>query len=191
MSAAPTVAISATSATASRLNSTPGVFTFTRSGDLSGAVSVSYSLGGTVTSGSDYQLLPTSASPTSVVFAPGVSSATLTIGALSTTNFVGPHTVTLTLAANASYILGNPSIASISVGGNTVPVNSLALDNNGAALHWNSIPNKNYRIGYKNNLSDSAWIVSGNVTATGLNSLWNDPGARTSRQRFYLVAQVD
>ena len=186
-----TVAVAATGTTASRLDLSPGVFTFTRSGDISSAVSVSYSLGGTATSGSDYQLFPTSASPTSLVFTGGAASVSLTIAPLKTTNFVGPQTVILTLASNASYVLGTPSIASISLGGNTVPINSIAVNNDGAALHWNNTSNKNYRIGYKNNLSDPAWVVGANVTATSLKSLWSDPGARSARQRFYLVAQVD
>src|SRR5205085_5478078 len=73
----PIVSVSATTSVASRVNSQSGVFTFTRSGDTTASMSVSYSLGGTAMGGTDYQLLPTSA--TSIAFPAGAASVALSV----------------------------------------------------------------------------------------------------------------
>jgi len=183
------VSVSATAAFASRIDLTPGVFTLTRSGDASSALTVAYSLSGTANGNIDYQLQPIS--PGSVVFAPGATQVTLTVLPMTSTNFVGPQIVVLTLASNASYALGNPASATIALSGNAVHVNSLSVNDAGATLRWNSISNRHYRISYKNNLTDPVWLAGGNVSATNISSFFTDSGARSARQRFYLVAQTD
>jgi len=72
------VSVSATAAFASRIDLTPGVFTLTRSGDATSAMTVAYSLSGTAAGNIDYQLLPANTSPSSLVFAPGATQVTLT-----------------------------------------------------------------------------------------------------------------
>jgi hypothetical protein len=51
--------------------------------------------------------------------------------------------------------------------------------------------NRLYRVAFKNNLSDPAWTIAGNLTASGSNSSWVDTGAGKAPQRFYLIAQVN
>ena len=185
------VSVTATAAFASRIDLKPGVFTLTRSGDPTSAMTVGYALSGTAANEVDYQLLPANGLPTSVVFAPGETQVTLTIVPMTTTNFIGPQIVVLTLASNATYALANPQSATISLGGNGVPVDSLSVNDAGATLRWSSISNRNYRIGYKNNLTDPAWTVTGGVFSTNSVTSFIDISARGVRQRFYLVAQTD
>ncbi|MCX6924795.1 MAG: hypothetical protein NT154_16515, partial [Verrucomicrobia bacterium] len=60
----PTVTVAATDATAgeSRTSQGTGTFTFTRTGDTAGALTVNYTVGGTATSGSDYTAIGTTVS---------------------------------------------------------------------------------------------------------------------------------
>ncbi len=110
---------------------------------------------------------------------------------MTSTSFVGPQIVVLTLASNASYALASPVSATITLGGNGIRVNSLSVNDAGATLHWNSISNRNYRVVYKDNLTDPVWLVRGDVSAINTSISFTDTGARGARQRFYLVAQTD
>ncbi len=179
------VKVNATQQLAMRTTGTPGVFTFTRTGDTNGYIPVAFNLGGSAVSGVDYQL-----SASSVAIPAGVATTSLSILPLATTNIVAGQTVVLTLASNAAYALGTPSIATLTLGGNTVPV-SLQLSGTGATLSWNSNSSHNYHIAYKENLTDPTWTTAGTLTATNANSSWLDSGAATAKQRFYLVAQID
>ena len=72
----PTVTISATTNIATEQGLAPGVFTVSRSGSTSSALTVSYTVGGTATAGSDYQslsgsvLIPAGQSSASIVVTP-------------------------------------------------------------------------------------------------------------------------
>src|SRR5207248_202581 len=107
------VSVSATAALASRIDLTPGVFTLTRSGDSTDAMTVAYSLSGTAAGNIDYQLLPANLLPSSVVFAPGATEVALTVVPMTSTNFIGPQIVVLTLASNVNYALASPVSATI------------------------------------------------------------------------------
>ena len=99
---------------------------------------------GTAAGNIDYQLLPTNTSPSSVVFAPGATQVTLIVVPMTSTNFVGPQIVVLTS------LLMPVTLWKIRQG---IRVNSLSVNDAGATLHWNSISNRNYRVGYKDNLT--------------------------------------
>jgi hypothetical protein len=117
----PTVTITATDDTATEQGPTTGMFTVSRSGGTSSALTVNYTVGGTATAGSDYQSLSGS-----VVISVGQSSAQVVVtpiddGVLGE----GDETVIATLSPNAAYTVGAPNSATVTIidnsGNNTAP----------------------------------------------------------------------
>ena len=94
----PTISIAATDATAAEPGTDTGTFTITRSGVTSGTTTVDLTIYGTATSGSDYGALPSS-----VTFAGGETSKTLTVMPLSDTLVEGSETVIVTIAGGTGY----------------------------------------------------------------------------------------
>jgi hypothetical protein len=68
-------------------------------------------------------------------------------------------------------------------------IQSVALTNTNAVLTWSAIPGAEYRVQFKNDLSDTTWTdLLPDVTASGpAASLTDTPGAP---QRFYRVLVV-
>ncbi|XHR83186.1 MAG: Calx-beta domain-containing protein [Gloeotrichia echinulata GP01] len=100
-------------------------YTFTRTGVTSNALSVNYSVGGTATFNSDYtQLGAASFNGTTgtITFAPGATTATLTIDPTLDTIFESDETVAVTLATGSGYNIGTttPVIGTIVNGGTPV-----------------------------------------------------------------------
>ncbi len=85
-------------------------FVFTRSGDSSAALAISYSVSGTATPGSDYSALSGN-----FIIPAGATEASLGIRTLRDTNIEGSETVVLTLNANAAYTIGTAAQASITI----------------------------------------------------------------------------
>jgi Ca2+-binding RTX toxin-like protein len=82
------------------------VYTFTRVGATTNALTVNYGVGGTATLGTDYtQTGATSFTATTgtVTFAAGVTTATVTVDPTTDTIFEAAETVALTLASGAGY----------------------------------------------------------------------------------------
>ena len=94
----PTISIAATDATAAEPGTDTGTFTLTRSVVTSGTTTVNLTIYGTATSGSDYGALPSS-----VMFAAGETSKTLTVTPLSDTLVEGSETVIATIAGGTGY----------------------------------------------------------------------------------------
>jgi|688.fasta_scaffold28952_3 Ca2+-binding RTX toxin-like protein len=83
-------------------NGTPNlVYTFTRTGPTSNALTVNYSIGGTATNGTDYTTIVTS-----VTFAAGSTTATVTVDPTADTIIEDNETVALTLATGTGYTIG-------------------------------------------------------------------------------------
>ena len=82
----------------------PGAFTLTRSGDVTAALTVPITLGGTSTNGIDYGRIGSR-----VTFPAGVSSVKLPVRAVDDGLTEGDETVTLTLGAVGGYQLGTAS----------------------------------------------------------------------------------
>src|SRR4029077_5895391 len=125
----PSVTVAAANTAASRVGPTPGAFTFTRTGDTSAALTVSYSLGGSAVNGLDYQPALTNgavgglvalagqvAVAGEVTIPAGVASTTLPILPLPATNIVGAKSIMLTVATNSAYALGSTSLALLPLG---------------------------------------------------------------------------
>jgi hypothetical protein len=94
------------------------VYTFTRTGVTSSSLTVNFSVGGTATFGAspnDYTQTGAATFTTSsgtVTFAPGNSTATVTVNPETDTTVEPDETVDLTLTAGSGYNVGSPSSAS-------------------------------------------------------------------------------
>jgi hypothetical protein len=107
--ATPTVSVAATDATATEGVIGDGLtFTFTRTGDLSQALTVDYTLGGTATAGVDY----TAPATQQVTFAAGSATATLNIAVLGDATVESAESVVVSVVDGAAYDLGASSSAS-------------------------------------------------------------------------------
>jgi hypothetical protein len=90
--------------------SDPGSFTVTRSGSTGDSLTVSYTIGGIATSGSDYS------SPESFITIPaGSSSATIIVSPIDDMEAEGDETVTLTITPSLTYNIGTPSTATVTI----------------------------------------------------------------------------
>lgn len=104
------VTIAASDATASEDDLSTGTFTFTRSGPTTSDLTVSFSISGTASSGSDY-----TAVGTNMVIPAGQSSATITITPLDDSLLEPSETATLTLAASPNYAPGAATAATVTI----------------------------------------------------------------------------
>jgi hypothetical protein len=87
---------------------TPGVFSVSRTGGTSSALTVNYSLGGTAQNGVDYQTL------TGAVTIPaGSSTATVAVNPLGLLNLL--KTVVLTVSPESGYTTGSPNSATVEI----------------------------------------------------------------------------
>ena len=77
------------------------VYTFTRTGATTSALTVNYSIGGIATNGTDYTTIGTS-----VTFAAGSTTATVTVDPTADTIIEDNETVALTLATGTGYTIG-------------------------------------------------------------------------------------
>jgi len=117
----PTVSLVATDAsaaeTASGATANPGVFTVTRSGATTAALTVSVSVSGTAARGTDYTALAAS-----VVIPAGSASATVNITPLDDSLVEATETVMLTLASNSAYTVDSTKAsATVSILDNDTP----------------------------------------------------------------------
>ncbi|MHA3773190.1 Calx-beta domain-containing protein [Verrucomicrobiota bacterium sgz303538] len=90
------------------------VYTFTRTGDLSGALTVNFNVGGVAAFGSDYTqsgAASFNATTGTVTFAAGSATATVTIDPTADNTVEADESVILTLGAGTGYEIVNPSAA--------------------------------------------------------------------------------
>lgn len=106
----PTVTITATDNTATENPLTTGYFTVTRTGSTTSALTVSYSVSGTATAGSDYNSLSGS-----VTIPAGSTSATITVTPINDTVVESDETVIVTLNTNSAYNRGSPYSATVTI----------------------------------------------------------------------------
>ncbi len=109
VSTAATVSVTATTATTDLNGGAPGVFTITRTGATTQAVTISYTLSGSATAGTDYQPVASS-----VTLPAGSASTLITITPVANSANNTQREVTLTLSAPAGYGLTTGS-ATISI----------------------------------------------------------------------------
>jgi hypothetical protein len=139
-----------------------------------------------VADGSFARLTSSPVNDTNYTDATGVSGASYMVRAVS-----------LETSSSGSYF--NPSTGTFVVAGSgtTTQTNagsvqaSLQISSNVPTLTWVSNPNKQYKVSYKDNLTDPAWVAITQVTATQSTTSWVDPSAPPGRQRFYQVTQTN
>lgn len=117
--ALPTVTIAATDANAAEAGQDPAVFTVTRTGDTSAALTVNYTVGGTATSGNDYTALSGS-----VQIPAGQASATVTVTPIDDSAVESDETITLMIASHAAYTIGDANPGTATLASDDVPAAS-------------------------------------------------------------------
>lgn len=142
----------------------PGQFTFTRTGDLTKALTAYYSVTGTATNGQDYDILTGS-----VNFAVGASTARINIRPIDDTLFEGNESVTLTLVNNASYSVGTAKTGTVTITDNDKPTLTLtANDSNATETLTGQIANSGQftltRNGNLSNTLTAYYTVTGTAT---------------------------
>ena len=106
-----TIAVSATDPLATEAGTTTGTYTFTRTGDTSAPLTITYGVSGSATVGSDF----TTVLGRSITFAAGKSQATRHVKPLQDVLAEGEETVVLTLTDGAGYRLGTPHQATVTI----------------------------------------------------------------------------
>lgn len=107
----PLVGVEAFVSTTTESSLTPGRFRFTRSGSTAAALTVTFTVTGTATSGVDYQALPVS-----VNFAAGSATADVLVNALNDgVSGESDETVVVTVTDGASYDVGAPASATVTI----------------------------------------------------------------------------
>lgn len=109
---APAVSIAATVATTDTNDATtPGLFSLSRTGDLSESLTVSLGVGGSAVNGTDYIFIPAE-----VTFAPGEATATIAINAYSNTvSTDSSKTVILSVKPGSDYLPGTQPSATVAI----------------------------------------------------------------------------
>ncbi len=97
----PSITLAVSPASVTEDGTTNLVYTFTRSGSTTNPLTVNYTVGGTATNGTDYASIPTS-----VTFAAGSATATVTVDPTADTTVEADETVALTLTAGTDYTIG-------------------------------------------------------------------------------------
>ncbi|WP_147071152.1 Calx-beta domain-containing protein, partial [Microcystis aeruginosa] len=128
----PVITIAATDASAGETvtgtTANPGTFTLTRTGDLTQALTVNYTVAGTGTKGTDYSNLTGTVS-----FAAGSATALVTITPIDDTLAEGNETVIVTLAEGIGYSIGTTNTATVTIAENEVlPVITIAATDGSA-----------------------------------------------------------
>ena len=101
------------------------IYTFTRTGSTESALTVSYSLGGSATAGSDYTIagasLPLSSSHT-ITFAAGSATATVTVDPTADGEVESDETVELTVVGGSGYTVGTAGAVAGTISNDDVQV---------------------------------------------------------------------
>jgi hypothetical protein len=131
---APVATLTGTDADAAEAGLEPGSFTVSRTGDLSFALTVGYSISGTATNGIDYTLIPTT-----ITIPAGSSSAVITITPFDDSVLEDSESVVLTLLQGTAYEVGTENTATVTIADNDPPaVTIAATDPDAAEVDGNS-----------------------------------------------------
>lgn len=108
----PLVSVTAIDSSASEIGPDLGTFRFSRTGSTAASLTVTFTVTGTATNGTDYQTVPTS-----ITFAAGQASADLFVVPLADGVAEGVETVVVTVTDGAAYDVGTPASATVSIAG--------------------------------------------------------------------------
>ena len=110
------VTVTASDPTAAEPGSDTGAFTLQRFGDTSGALTVTYRIGGTASNGVDYAILSGTTN-----FAPGVANVVIPVIPIDDLVPEPVETVILTLNTNVAYVIAGSPSATVSIADNNDP----------------------------------------------------------------------
>jgi cyclophilin family peptidyl-prolyl cis-trans isomerase len=177
-----TLALSPTSVSEDGTNNL--IYTFSRNGDLSAALTANYSVAGTATFNTDYTRIGTgnfTATSGTITFAAGASTATLTIDPTADTVVESNETVALTLATGTGYTIGTTTAVTGTIVNDDVPVINLSA--NQTIVEGNSNPqNVTYTVTLSR--SDTRVITVNYATANGTATAGSDYTSRTGTLTF-------
>jgi subtilase family serine protease len=105
----PVVSITTAVATASEAGGTPGTVTIRRDAVSNRSLTIAMFIGGSATSGVDYVALQPAVIPA------GAAETTLSVVPIDDTVLEGNETVTITVSAASGYIVGSPSVATVTI----------------------------------------------------------------------------
>jgi len=103
------------------------IYTFTRTGLITSALAVSYTVGGNAIPGTDYTGIAATPVTKTVAFAAGSNSATVIVDPTADTDIEDNETVALTLAAGAGYSIGTTAAVTGTIIKDDFPVLTLAV----------------------------------------------------------------
>jgi Ca2+-binding RTX toxin-like protein len=183
----PSISVSATDATANE-SFDAGVFTLTRTGNNSQALTVNYTLSGTATNGTDYRNLSSS-----VTFAAGSSTATVTVNPIDDSTYEGTETITFSLASGSGYTFNTnttptttvnlmdndflpPGITITPIGEN---ITSETGETAGFLVSLTTRPNYDVTISFTSSYPNEGVPTRSSLTFTSSN--WNQPQTLTIR----------
>lgn len=106
----PVVTISTPSAVFTEGDNTSGSFLVNRTGDLTNSLAVYYSVGGSAFPGVDYHLLSGQ-----VIIPAGHAATEVIVAGINDSDIESPETIILSLASGSGYVLGDPSINTLSI----------------------------------------------------------------------------
>ncbi|QDT51611.1 Calx-beta domain protein [Symmachiella dynata] len=106
----PFVTVDTVISTIDEEGATAGAFTFTRTDTTSGVLEVHYSIGGTATAGSDFEVLPGIAT-----ILDGESSVTVDLTPLTDGSAEGLETIVITVESGSGYTVGAPRYATVTI----------------------------------------------------------------------------
>ncbi|MDB6125051.1 MAG: hypothetical protein JWQ71_4044 [Pedosphaera sp.] len=102
---------------------------------------------------------------------------------------IGTNQVTVTVSDDAVPSLSDSRSFSVSVLSRPI-LQSAQMSSGQLMLSWSTVPGQSYRVEYKTNLTDAAWIpLSGDVTATG-NSATKIDSPDSLSSRFYHIVLI-
>ena len=142
------------------------VYTFTRSGVTTNALTVNYTLGGTATLNTDYTRTGTT---NTVTFAANSSTATVIVDPTVDTTVESNETVALTLATGTGYTVGTPNTVTGTITNDDVTLSSITLSLNYSGISENSPSNFVYtftRTGVTTNALTVNYNIAGTASAT-------------------------
>jgi len=103
------------------------IYTFTRTGPTTSALTVNYTVGGTATLGSDYTGIAATPATKSVTFAAGSATATVTVDPTVDTTIESDETVELTLASGTGYTIDTTAAVVGTITNDDFPAITLAV----------------------------------------------------------------
>jgi Ca2+-binding RTX toxin-like protein len=155
----PRITLAVSPAAAKEDSTSTLIYTFTRTGPTTEALSVMYNVGGTASAGDDYTGIPMPGANQSIVFFPGFATAKLIIDPTADTTIEPDETVSLTLTAGSGYTIGtSPAV-----------IGTLKNDDSRAMLYdatLSSLPNQQGWLAFGTGLTGSQSPSSNGTTLT-------------------------